>query len=156
MCVPVRCLSRCLCKRRAVCLAPQGMFAWRFYFLVCGVVLFFWNPNLCLMLDCESLLLFLGRCAYSCSADTVTQWVQPPPWLVWPNRLVSPYPQTLLSQVHGFDSYFPLFSNSGLIYTAADSRRKVLAHMAGQRIVQMVREDLTIDKVRCCFFKKDL
>jgi dihydroxy-acid dehydratase len=30
---------------------------------------------------------------------------------------------------------------------AADSRRNTLAHMAGRRIVEMVREDLTIDKV---------
>ncbi|MDH3919157.1 MAG: dihydroxy-acid dehydratase, partial [Rhodospirillales bacterium] len=30
---------------------------------------------------------------------------------------------------------------------AADSRRNTLAHLAGQRIVEMVREDLTIDKV---------
>lgn len=30
---------------------------------------------------------------------------------------------------------------------AADSRRKVLAHMAGRRIVQMVNENLTFDKV---------
>ncbi|MDH3912616.1 MAG: dihydroxy-acid dehydratase, partial [Rhodospirillales bacterium] len=30
---------------------------------------------------------------------------------------------------------------------AADSRRNTLAHLAGRRIVEMVREDLTIDKV---------
>jgi hypothetical protein len=30
---------------------------------------------------------------------------------------------------------------------AADSRRKVMAHMAGMRIVEMVREDLTMDKI---------
>jgi hypothetical protein len=30
---------------------------------------------------------------------------------------------------------------------AADSRRYVLAHMAGQRIVEMVREDLTMSPV---------
>lgn len=30
---------------------------------------------------------------------------------------------------------------------AADSRRKVLAHLSGMRIVDMVREDLTLDKV---------
>jgi len=30
---------------------------------------------------------------------------------------------------------------------AADSRRKVMAHMAGMRIVEMVKEDLTMDKI---------
>jgi len=30
---------------------------------------------------------------------------------------------------------------------AADSRRNVLAHMAGRRIVEMVREDLTLDRI---------
>src|ERR1700709_2192126 len=30
---------------------------------------------------------------------------------------------------------------------AVDARRQVLAHMAGRRIVEMVRENLTIDKI---------
>jgi dihydroxyacid dehydratase/phosphogluconate dehydratase len=30
---------------------------------------------------------------------------------------------------------------------AVDARRQVLAHLAGRRIVEMVREDLTIEKI---------
>lgn len=35
----------------------------------------------------------------------------------------------------------------GAAIPAADSRRKVLAHMVGRRIVEMVEEDLTVDKI---------
>jgi dihydroxy-acid dehydratase len=34
-----------------------------------------------------------------------------------------------------------------LQYPAADSRKKVMAQLSGRRIVQMVKDNLTIDKV---------
>ena len=37
--------------------------------------------------------------------------------------------------------------SGGAAIPGADSRRKVLAHMAGRRIVEMVQENLTIDKI---------
>jgi len=50
---------------------------------------------------------------------------------------------TMASMVEALGMGMP--SNAAI--PAADSRRNVLAHMAGQRIVEMVREDLTMSKI---------